>query len=178
MCIMQSYRIPIMAICQPCQKHNTCPCNRTAVFSRRFFSNGKEDNEVPILLVVILFACAIGIVIALLTLSIQRISRRVIEQYRDRLDDANTIVNQGRPPRLLGSAFSRAHRGGEGGARGNRSEKRERILTAHFSRFLTPAFPHAIAAPGRSNRSGSRPRGQCLKRLKRLISFMEKGAVL
>ena len=52
----------------------------------------------PILLVVILFACFIGIVLALITLSLNRISGRVIEQYREKLDDANAIMNQGSPP--------------------------------------------------------------------------------
>ena len=128
----------------------------------------------PILLVVILFACAIGIVIALLTLSIQRISRRVIEQYRDRLDDANTIVNQGRPPDSWVQPFRERIGAAKAGREGT-GVKRERESSLPTSRGFSPLHFLTHRSARSVEQVGEQARGQCLKRLKRLISFMEKG---
>ena len=114
----------------------------------------------PILLVVILFACAIGIVLALITLSLQRVSGRVVEQYRQRLDDANTIMNQGSPPESWVEEF--------------------RVqIEGSSSREDSPSKGASFSLGGGRNASaeeiGEKARKHCLKRLKVLTSFMEKG---
>ena len=114
----------------------------------------------PILLVVIIFACFIGIVLALITLSLNRISGRVIEQYREKLDDANAIMNQGSPPDSWVEKY-RQRIGGEVGESAGSSEGR-----------ITSS---AIGRDESADKIGEQARRQCRKRLKTLISFMEKG---
>ena len=96
------------------------------------------------LVVVILFGCAIGIVLALITISLKKVTGRVLEQYRDRLEDANSIVNQRRPPDSWMEPFRQRM---EGSASGD-------VTT---------------------ERIGEQAKKDCLKRLKSLIKFMEKG---
>lgn len=114
----------------------------------------------PILVVILIFACAIGIALALISLSIQRVSSRVIEKYKQRLDDANTIMNQGRPPDSWVEPF-RARIGGAGSGNGSSTArssmlfKRDGDLTA--------------------DQIGEQARKRCLKNLKALTAFMEKG---
>lgn len=114
----------------------------------------------PILVVIILFACAIGIVLALITLSLQKISGRVVEQYRQRLDDANTIMNQGSPPESWVEHFRQQ-------IEGSRSGK----APASGSKF----FSLGGGRDATDEEIGERARKHCLKRLKMLTSFMEKG---
>lgn len=114
----------------------------------------------PILVVVILFACAIGIVLALITLSLQRISGRVVEQYRQRLDDANTIMNQGSPPDSWVEHFREQ-------IEGSRSGK----ARSSGSKFFSLGGGRDATA----EEIGERARKHCLKRLRILTSFMEKG---
>ncbi|MCY3899827.1 MAG: hypothetical protein OXO50_03615 [Caldilineaceae bacterium] len=114
----------------------------------------------PILVVIILFACAIGIVLALITLSLSRISGRVVEQYKQKLDDANTVINQNAPPDSWVQPF-RARI--EDARAGNLNSSRD----AFFAFFK-----------GRERsleEIGEQARKHCLKRLKMLTSFMEKG---
>ena len=114
----------------------------------------------PILVVIILFACAIGIVLALITLSLQRISGRVVEQYRQRLDDANTIMNRGSPPDSWVEQFrSRI----EGARSGNGRTSESKIFSLGGGREAS------------ADEIGEKARKHCLKRLKMLTSFMEKG---
>jgi len=115
---------------------------------------------VPILVVIILFACAIGIVLALITLSLSRISGRVVEQYKQKLDDANTVINQNAPP----DSWVRPFRARIDDARAGRLNSSQ---DAFFSLFR-----------GRDRsveEIGEQARKHCLKRLKMLTSFMEKG---
>lgn len=105
----------------------------------------------PILLLIILFACLLGLVLALITLSLRRISGRVIEQYGARLNDADTIVNGGRAPESWVQPI------------------RQRIEAGPRGR---PESGNSSDAVQRMQKKG---RQQCLKRLKSLIAFMEKG---
>lgn len=105
------------------------------------------------MLVVILFACVIGVVLALVTLSLQRIGGRVVEKYRDRIDDANAIVNGGRPPESWVQPIRQQM---------ERAEQQEALG----------------GGPGRRNKVDQievKARRLFLKKLKSLISFMEKG---
>ena len=114
----------------------------------------------PILLVIILFACAIGIVLALITLSLSRISGRVVEQYKAKLDDANTIINQNAPPDSWVQHF------------------RARIEGHTEGVSYSPAEAIFFLLKGRDRSAeeiGERARKHCLKRLKMLTAFMEKG---
>ena len=114
----------------------------------------------PILVVIILFACAIGIVLALITLSLSRISGRVVEQYKQKLDDANTVINQSAPPDSWVQPFRTRI---EDARAGNLNSSRD----AFFAFFK-----------GRERsleEIGEQARKHCLKRLKMLTSFMEKG---
>ncbi len=114
----------------------------------------------PILVVVILFACAIGIVLALITLSLQRISGRVVEQYKEKLDDANTIINQSAPPDSWVEQF------------------RARIEGRPDGASYSPGEAVFFFVKGRDRSAdeiGEQARKHCLKRLKMLTSFMEKG---
>ena len=114
----------------------------------------------PILVVIILFACAIGIVLALITLSLQRISGRVVEQYKQKLDDANTIINQNAPPDSWVQPF-RARIGGRPDG---------------VSYSPGEAIFYFVKGRDRSSEEiGEQARKHCLKRLKMLTSFMEKG---
>lgn len=114
----------------------------------------------PILVVIILFACAIGIVLALITLSLSRISGRVVEQYKQKLDDANRIINENVPPDSWVQPF------------------RARIEDARAGNLNASQDAFFALFKGR-NRSvdeiGEQTRKHCLKRLKMLTSFMEKG---
>lgn len=114
----------------------------------------------PLLLFVILFACVIGIALALITLSLQRISGRVIDQYKDRLDDANSIVNQGRPPESWVQPFKQRL---EGAAPGSQEKSPPRVQDG------------ATRRADSVERIGEQAKRHCLKRLKTLIAFMEKG---
>ncbi|MDE0141278.1 MAG: hypothetical protein OXI80_11265 [Caldilineaceae bacterium] len=114
----------------------------------------------PILVVIILFACAIGIVLALITLSLQRISGRVVEQYKQKLDDANTIINQSAPPDTWVQPFRARMKGRPDGV------------------SYTPGEAIFYFVKGRDRSAdeiGEQARKHCLKRLKMLTSFMEKG---
>ncbi|MDE0631611.1 MAG: hypothetical protein OXH73_08925 [Caldilineaceae bacterium] len=114
----------------------------------------------PILLVIILFACAIGIVLALITLSLSRISGRVVEQYKQKLDDANTIINQNAPPDSWVQPF------------------RARVGGHPDGVSYTPGEAIFYFVKGRDRSAeeiGEQARKHCLKRLKMLTSFMEKG---
>lgn len=110
----------------------------------------------PILIVVILFGCVIGIALALIMLSLQRTSRRVLEQFKVKLDDAYLIVNEGRPPDSWVEPF------------------RNRVEEA-FSGSRQGA-PRRVS-PGNESleRVGEGARKRCLKKLKQLIKFMEMG---
>ena len=114
----------------------------------------------PILVVIILFACAIGIVLALITLSLQRISGRVVEQYRQRLDDANTIMNQGSPPDSWVEQF-----------RLQIEESRSGTARTSESKIFSLGGGREASA----EEIGEKARKRCLKRLRMLTSFMEKG---
>ena len=114
----------------------------------------------PLLLLVILFACVIGIALALITLSLQRISGRVIDQYKDRLDDANSIVNQRRPPESWIQPFKQRL---EGAASGSQEKSPPRDQDG------------ATRRDDSVERIGEQAKRLCLKRLKTLIAFMEKG---
>ncbi len=116
----------------------------------------KGDPTVPILLVVILFGCVIGIALALIMLSLQRASRRVLEQFKVKLDDANLIVNEGRPPDSWVEPF------------------RNRVEEA-FSGSRQGTLRRVSPADESLERIGEQTRKRCLKRLKELIKFMEKG---
>lgn len=105
-----------------------------------------------ILLAVVLFACVIGVVLALITLSLQRISGRILDQYKDRLDEANTILNGGLPPEAWVAPFRKRIEAAAAGPQGG-----------------------VQAADGPLEQIGERARRQFLKRLKSLIKFMEKG---
>lgn len=114
----------------------------------------------PILVVIILFACAIGVVLALITLSLQRISGRVVEQYKQKLDDANTIINQNAPPDSWVQPF------------------RARIGERPDGVSYSPGEAIFYFVKGRDRSAeeiGEQARKHCLKRLKMLTSFMEKG---
>ena len=114
----------------------------------------------PILVVIILFACAIGIVLALITLSLSRISGRVVEQYRQKLDDANRIINQNTPPDSWVQPF------------------RARIEDARAGKLNSSQDAFFAFFKGRErsvDEIGEQARKHCLKRLKMLTSFMEKG---
>ena len=114
----------------------------------------------PILLVIILFACAIGIVLALITLSLSRISGRVVEQYKQKLDDANTVINQNAPPNSWVQPF------------------RARIEDARAGNLNSSQDAFFAFFKGRERtveEIGEQTRKHCLKRLKMLTSFMEKG---
>ena len=100
--------------------------------------------KVSTLVTIILFGCAIGIVFALIMISLNKITARVFEQYGARLKDANFIVNQGRPPESWVEPFRHQLAGTSSG---------------HDS----------------SMRIGERAKKLCLKRLKFLLRFMEKG---
>ena len=115
----------------------------------------------PLLLAVILFACVIGIVLALITLSLQRISGRVIEQYKERLDDANSIMEQGVPPDSWVEQFRR--RIGETTGESPVSSSQKSIASKTIGREKS------------AEQIGEQARRQCLKRLKTLTSFMAKG---
>lgn len=93
---------------------------------------------------IILFGCAIGIVFALIMISLNKITARVFEQYGVRLKDANYIVNQGRPPESW---------------------------IEPFRRQLAETSSGQVS----STRIGERAKRLCLKRLKYLLRFMEKG---
>ena len=93
---------------------------------------------------IILFGCAIGIVFALIMISLNKITARVFEQYGVRLKDANFIVNQGRPPESWIEPYRR---------------QLAETPSGHDS----------------STRIGERAKRLCLKRLKYLLRFMEKG---
>lgn len=93
---------------------------------------------------IILFGCAIGVVFALIMISLNKITARVFEQYGVRLKDANFIVNQGRPPESWVEPYRRQ-------------------LAATSSGLDS------------STRIGERAKRLCLKRLKFLLRFMEKG---
>ena len=114
----------------------------------------------PILLVIILFACAIGIVLALITLSLSRISGRVVEQYKQKLDDANTVINQNAPPNSWVQPF-RARI--EDTRAGNLNSSQDAFFAFFKGRERTV------------EEIGEQARKHCLKRLKMLTSFMEKG---
>lgn len=114
----------------------------------------------PILLVVILFACVIGIVLALITISLQKISGRVVEQYKERLDDANDIMESGVPPHSWVEKYRKRIEGADG-------------VSPDDSQG-----PVASSAQGWDEsveKTGEQARRHCLKRLKTLTSFMEKG---
>ena len=114
----------------------------------------------PILVVIILFACAIGIVLALITLSLSRISGRVVEQYKQKLDDANTVINQSAPPDSWVRPF------------------RTRIEDARAGNLNSSQDAFFAFFKGRERsleEIGEQARKHCLKRLKMLTSFMEKG---
>ncbi|MYC93592.1 MAG: hypothetical protein F4X14_01355 [Caldilineaceae bacterium SB0661_bin_32] len=114
----------------------------------------------PILVVIILFACAIGIVLALITLSLQRISGRVVEQYKQKLDDANTIINQNAPPDSWVQPF-----------RARIGERPDGVPYAPGE-----AIFYFVKGRDRSAEEiGEQARKHCLKRLRMLTSFMEKG---
>jgi len=115
---------------------------------------------VPILVVIILFACAIGIVLALITLSLSRISGRVVEQYKQKLDDANTVINRSAPPDSWVQPF------------------RTRIEDARAGNLNSSQDAFFAFFKGRERsleEIGEQARKHCLKRLKMLTSFMEKG---
>ncbi len=114
----------------------------------------------PVLVTIILFACAIGIALALIALSIQRVSARVIESYKERLDDANTIMNQGSPPDSWVEPFRAQIRGADSG---------------DSSSAGNAMFAFRRNREASAEQIGERARKQCLKRLKALTSFMEKG---
>ncbi len=115
----------------------------------------------PLLLAVILFACVIGIVLALITLSLQKISGRVIEQYKERLDDANSIMEQGLPPDSWVEQFRRRIEGAADDSSPDSSPK---------------GIPSMTLGSDKSDEQiGEQARRHCLKRLKTLTSFMEKG---
>lgn len=114
----------------------------------------------PILVVVILFACAIGIVLALITLSLQRISGRVVEQYRQRLDDANMIMNQGFPP----DSWVEQYRAKIEGSRSGPARSSGKTIS-----------PLGVGRDATDEEIGEKARKHCLKRLRILTSFMEKG---
>ncbi len=114
----------------------------------------------PILVVIILFACAIGIVLALITLSLSRISGRVVEQYKEKLDDANTIINQNAPPDSWVQPF------------------RARIEGRPDGVPYSPGEAVFFFVKGRDRSAdeiGEQARKHCLKRLRMLTSFMAKG---
>ena len=115
----------------------------------------------PLLLAVILFACVIGIVLALITLSLQRISGRVIEQYKEKLDDANSIMEQGVPPDSWVEQFRR--RLGEAATESPGSSSQKSIASKMIGREKSV------------EQIGEQARRQCLKRLKTLTAFMAKG---
>ena len=115
----------------------------------------------PLLLAVILFACVIGIVLALITLSLQRISGRVIEQYKERLDDANLIMEQGVPPDSWVEQFRR--RIGDPASESPVSSSQKSFASNMIGREKSV------------EQIGEQARRQCLKRLKTLTSFMAKG---
>ena len=110
----------------------------------------------PILIVVILFGCVIGIALALIMLSLQRTSRRVLEQFKVKLDDAYLIVNEGRPPDSWVEPF------------------RNRVEEAFLG--SRQGAPRRVS-PGNESleRVGEGARKRCLKKLKQLIKFMEMG---
>ena len=93
---------------------------------------------------IIVFGCAIGIVFALIMISLNKITARVFEQYGVRLKDANFIVNQGRPPESWVEPFRRQ-------------------------------LAETTSGQDSSTRIGERAKRLCLKRLKLLLRFMEKG---
>lgn len=93
---------------------------------------------------IILFGCAIGIVFALIMISLNKITARVFEQYGVRLKDANFIVNQGSPPEAWVEPYRR---------------ELAETSTGHDA----------------GRRAGERAKRLCLKRLKFLLRFMEKG---
>ncbi len=111
----------------------------------------------PLLLVIFLFACVIGIVLALITLSLQRISGRALKQFKARLNDADTIVNQGQVPESWIHPF------------------RQRLEE------VRPASVVLRATAGRDKderavaRIEERAKKHCLKKLRSLIEFMENG---
>ena len=76
------------------------------------------------------------------------------------MDDANTIMNQGSPPESWVEPFRAQMRGAESGDSSS-------VGNAMF------AFRRNREAP--AEQIGERARKQCLKRLKALTSFMEKG---
>ncbi|MCY4411670.1 MAG: hypothetical protein OXC27_14535 [Caldilineaceae bacterium] len=115
----------------------------------------------PLLLAVILFACVIGIVLALITLSLQRISGRVIEQYKERLDDANSIMDQGLPPDAWVEQFRKRIEGAADDSSPGSSPQGIPSLT--------------LGRDKSAEEIGEQARRHCLKRLKTLTSFMEKG---
>lgn len=115
----------------------------------------------PILVVIILFACAIGIVLALITLSLSRISGRVVEQYKEKLDDANTIINQNAPPDSWVQHFRARIEGHPDGVPYSPGE----------------AVFYFVKGRDRSAEEiGEQARKHCLKRLRMLTSFMAKGS--
>ncbi len=93
---------------------------------------------------IILFGCAIGIVLALITISLNKITGRIFEQYGGRLKDANFIMNERRPPESWVEPFRR---------------QLAENQSSHDS----------------STRIGMRAKKLCLKRLKFLLKFMERG---
>lgn len=100
--------------------------------------------QVSTLVTILLFGCAIGIVFALIMISLNKITQRVFEQYGVKLKDANFIVNQGRPPESWVEPYRRQ-------------------------------LAETSSGHDASTRIGERAKRLCLKRLKFLLRFMEKG---